>query len=72
MKKYQDLVQKFLDKGYIEELHWFIFPPIPFNPGKLIANSIEEELEKYNRRVEEVYGEDWDYWNAWIDTQIPK
>ena len=72
MKKYQNLVQKFLDKGYIEELHWLVIPPLPFTPGKLIANSIEEELEKYDRIVEEVYGKDWDYWNAWIDTQLPK
>jgi hypothetical protein len=72
MKKYNDLVQKFLDKGYIEELHWFVIPTLPFTPGKLIANSIEEELEKYNRIVEEIYGKEWDYWNAWIDTQLPK
>lgn len=72
MKKYQSLVQKILDKGYIEELHWFIVPPLSFTHGKLIANSIEEELEKYNRIVEEVYGKEWEYWNAWIDTQLPK
>ena len=72
MITYSKLVEKFIDKGYIQELHWFVGTPIPFIPEKAIAKSVEEEKEIYNRIVQEVYGEEWDYWNAWINTQLPK
>ena len=71
MKKYQDLVQKFLDKGYIEELHWFVIPSPSFELGKTLGTQ-EEQFQTFLRIVEKVYGEEWDYWNAWIDTQLPK
>ena len=29
----------------------------------------EEQYATYLRIVEKVYGEDWDYWNTWIDYQ---
>lgn len=75
MKKYQELRKKFLDKGYKEELYWFVPTPMLFNPSALelqLYGSSEKAREMYDKRVEEVYGNDWDYWNAWIDTQMPK
>ena len=71
MKKYQELVQKFLDKGYKEELHWFVIPPPMFELNKTIGTR-EEQYNTHLRIVEQVYGSDWDYWNAWINTQMPK
>ena len=35
MKKYQELVSKFLDKGYKEELFWFVPKPMLFDPSML-------------------------------------
>ena len=76
MKKYQNLVQKFLDKGYVEELHWFVpRPPMLCDPSMMqiqMYGSREKASEVYYETVEEVYGKEWDYWNAWIDTQLPK
>ena len=69
---YSKLVEKFIDKGYIYELHLFIGTPPPFIPGRAIADSIEKEREIYSRIIQEVYGEEWDYWNAWIDHQTHK
>ena len=37
-----------------------------------IYGSREKAREIYDKSAEKVYGEDWDYWNAWIDTQLPK
>ena len=71
MEKYQELLQKFLDKGYLQELHWFVIPPLMFELNKTIGTK-EEQYATYLRIVEKVYGEEWDYWNAWIDTQMPK
>ena len=74
MKKYNNLVQKFL-AGYKEELYWLVPKPMLFDPSMTqlqIYGSVEKAREMYNKRVEQVYRSDWDYWNAWIDTQIPK
>ena len=71
MKKYQELVSKFLDKGYLQELHWFVVPPCSFELGKTLGTK-EEQYETYLRIIEKIYEKDWDYWNAWIDTQLPK
>ena len=27
MITYEKLAEKFLDKGYVEEFHWFVIPP---------------------------------------------
>ena len=75
MKKYQELVQKFLDKGYKEELYWVVPKPMLFDPSVLelqLYGSVEKARERYDENVEKVYGDEWDYWNAWIDTQLPK
>lgn len=74
MKKYQELVHKFLDKGYREELFWFVPRPMLFDPSvvELQIYGREKALEIYYTSVGKVYGKDWDYWNAWIDTQLPK
>ena len=75
MKKYQELVQKFLDKGYKEELYWVVPKPMLFDPSMTqlqIYGSKEKARERYDENAEKVYGEDWDYWNAWIDTKLPK
>ena len=71
MKKYQELVQKFLDKGYAQELHWLVVPPPAFELGRLIGDK-KEQYQTFLSCVERVYGKDWDYWNAWIDTKLPK
>ena len=75
MKKYQELLQKFLDKGYTEELYWFVPKPMLCDPSMMqiqMYGSREKDSEIYYGTVEKVYGEDWDYWNAWIDTKLPK
>lgn len=74
MKKYQELVSKFLDKGYRDELYWFVPKPMLFDPSMLELQLYgrEKARKMYDERVEKVYEKDWDYWNAWIDTQFPK
>ena len=75
MKKYQELVQKFLDKGYKEELYWVVPKPMLFDPSVLelqLYGSVEKARERYDENVEKVYGDEWDYCNAWIDTKLPK
>ena len=75
MKKYQELVQKFLDKGHKEELYWVVPKPMLFDPSVLelqLYGSVEKARERYDENAEKVYGEDWDYWNVWIDTKLPK
>ena len=75
MKKYNILAQKFLDKGYKEELYWLVHKPMLFDPSMTqlqIYGSREKARERYDENAEKVYGEEWDYWNAWIDTQMPK
>lgn len=74
MEKYQELVSKFLDKGYKEELFWFVPKPMLFDPSMLELQLYgrEKARKMYDERVEKVYKKDWDYWNAWIDTQLPK
>ena len=75
MEKYRNLAEKFIDKGYIQELHWFVPKPMLFDPSITelqIYGSREKARERYDENAEKVYGEDWDYWDAWIDTQLPK
>ena len=75
MKKYNILAQKFLDKGYKEELYWLVPKPMLFDPSMTqlqIYSSREKARERYDENVEKVYGDEWDYWNAWIDTKLPK
>ena len=71
MEKYRKLSEKFIDKGYIHELHWLVLPPPIFELSRLIGNK-KEQYQTFLCSVEKVYGEDWDYWSAWIDTQLPK
>jgi len=56
MKKYQNLVQKFLDKGYVEELHWFVpRPPMLCDPSMMqiqMYGSREKASEVYYETVE--------------------
>lgn len=68
MITYSKLCEKFIDKGMIMELHWLVTPPPTFIPDRLINNS----LDNSNKIVQEVYGEQWDYWNTWIDYQKHK
>jgi len=72
MKKYQELKDKFLDKGYTEELYWFVPKPMLFDPSitELQIYGREKAREIYDENAEKVYGEEWDYWNAWIDTKL--
>ena len=75
MEKYRNLAEKFIDKGYIQELHWLVPVPMLFDPSMTqlqIYGSREKARERYDENAEKVYGEDWDYWNAWIDTKLPK
>ena len=71
MEKYRKLAEKFMDKGYAQELHWLVLPPPAFELGRLIGNK-KERYQTFLSCAEKVYGEDWDYWNAWIDTKLPK
>ena len=54
MKKYQELVSKFLDKGYKEELFWFVPKPMLFDPSMLELQLYgrEKARKMYDERVE--------------------
>jgi len=71
MIAYPKLAEKFIDKGYLAELHYFISIPPRFILGKT-EGTYEEQKMCYNRIVQKVYGEGWDYWNTWIDYQKHK
>ena len=66
---YSKLAEKFIDKGYLMEFHYFVLPPPLFERGKVLLPTIEEEVEFFNKSVYKIYGEDWEYWNQWIDHQ---
>lgn len=68
MITYKTLREKFSDKGYMLEFHLLLLPPHPFINGKLIG-SLEDQRKMYNKIIQDVYGEDWDYYNTWIDYQ---
>ena len=68
MITYKKLAEKFIDKGYIQELHRFVLPPPIFDNSRLIGTR-EENIKSFLESVELVYGEDWEYWNQWIDHQ---
>jgi len=68
MITYSKLADKFIDKGYLMELHYLVIPPPLFQSGKLLGTE-EEQKRKFSIIVEEVYGEGWDDWNTWIDYQ---
>ena len=68
MITYAKLAEKFIDKGYIQELHWLAIPPPTFDPSRLINPS----LEKFKEIVQKVYGKDWEYWDTWINHQRHK
>lgn len=65
MTNYQELREKFKDKGEEQAFYWFVLSPPPYDPDKLI----EPEIDVWNRTVQQVYGKEWDYWNTWIDYQ---
>lgn len=68
MEIYKQLVEKFLEKGYLLELHYFVLPPPLFQLGKILG-TMEEQIIFFNEAVNKMYGSDWDYWNTWIDYQ---
>lgn len=68
MITYEKLRDKFIDKGYTANFYSMILKPLPFEHGKLIG-SLEEQRKMHNKLIQEVYGEEWDYWNTWIDYQ---
>ena len=71
MITYEELAKKFIDKGYLMELQYLILPPAPFENGRLLG-TLEEQRKSYNECIQRVYGEDWEYWNAWIDRKCPQ
>lgn len=68
MITYKKLAEKFIDKGYIQELHWRVLPPPIFDNSRLIG-AREENIKSFLEAVDMVYGEDWEYWSQWIDHQ---
>ena len=73
MEKYRNLAEKFIDKGYIQELHWLVPVPMLFDPSMTqlqIYGSREKAREIYDKTAKQIYEKEWDYWNAWIDTKL--
>lgn len=71
MKDYYKLAEKFIEKGYTAELHFFVLPPPIFTLNKIIGTEGEQK-KFFEDAVQRVYGKDWDYWNTWIDYQKHK
>ena len=69
--KYQQLREKFKDKGMLQEFHWLVLPPPPYDPSRLMGTP-EDNFECYLKAVEECYYEEWDNWSIWIDFQKHK
>ena len=67
-KKFEDLKQKFIDKGDLQAFGWLVLPPPPFDNSRLMG-SYEENIKSYSKVVEKVYGEHWDEMSVWIDHQ---
>lgn len=66
---YYDVFEKFKEKGYSVEFHYFVLSPPLINGVRFYNITREEAIEIHKETVEEVYGEEWDYWNTWIDYQ---
>lgn len=67
-EKYEKLRNKFIDKGMVQDFNWLISSPPPFDNSRLIG-TVEENIKSYYNCIEQVYGEEWDYWNTYIDYQ---
>ena len=68
MITYEKLKEKFIDKGYVLELQYFVLSPTPFQFGRILGTE-EKQRKIYKEAIEKVYGADWEYWNIWIDYQ---
>lgn len=67
--------EKFFDKGYVYEFHMLVPQPLYLlDPScyDLMYRTREQIFEQYKKVTVEVYGKEWDYWNTWIDYQLPK
>ncbi len=68
---YQKLAEKFIDKGHEAELHWLVLSPPICIQGRTVGTE-EEQKNFHKKAVDIVYGEEWEYWNTWIDYQKHK
>jgi hypothetical protein len=68
MITYEKLREKFADKGYLVEFHFFVLPPPLFILGKALGTE-EEHFINYKKAIQSVYGKEWEYWNTYIDHQ---
>lgn len=68
MITYENLREKFIDKGYQLELQYLILSPPMFLLGRCTGTR-EEQYAYYKSAVEKTYGEEWEYWDQWIDHQ---
>lgn len=66
--KYESLKNKFSDKGLLQDFYWLVLPPPLFDNSRLMG-TVQQNIESYYECVEKVYGEEWDYWNTYIDYQ---
>lgn len=66
--KYENLKNKFEDKGRLQDFYWLVLSPPPLDNSRLIG-TFDENVKTYYKTVEKVFAGDWDYWNTWIDYQ---
>ena len=38
----------------------------------VVQEETKIEFKEYDENAEKVYEKEWDYWNVWIDTKLPK
>jgi hypothetical protein len=69
MITYEKLREKFEDKGYLAEFYFFVPSQLFFVFNPLHLGTEEEQVIDYKKAIQSVYGDDWEYWNTYIDHQ---
>ena len=75
MIAWEQLKEKFFDKGYAEEFYLLIgnIPTPDFSRLLLRQEETQEDvIRSFYNLCEEHSQKEWDYWNTWIDYQKHK
>lgn len=75
MVTWGQLKEKFFDKGYICEFHFFIgtIPSPDFSRIIFMPEETQKDvLKRFHNQWEKLNQEQWNYWNTWIDYQKHK
>ena len=69
MITYDKLKEKFEDKGDLQGFYLIVPSPPLFIFNPVFLGTPKQQFDSYKEAVQSIYGEEWDYWNTYIDHQ---